>query len=209
MTKSINIAIADDHLLLRQGIVALLRSQKNMKVLFDVDNGTELLESLKTNEPDIILWNIHIQVQEVYKTFTKIKTTYPKVKIILLSQNHNDSFIANLIMEGVAGFIPTNCTFQKLIRVIDKVHRKGRYFDASISEALIARLHRTSVKDLNKTQLQVIQLLYEEKTPEEISKLLFLSRRTIEWHKNQCYVKTQTKSILGLMKYAMASGLVG
>jgi DNA-binding NarL/FixJ family response regulator len=209
MTKIINIAIADEHLLLRQGIVALLKNQKNLKVLFDVNSGTELLENLKSTAPHIILWNIHAPVQEVYKTYTKIKTSYPNVKIILLSKNLNDSFIANLIMEGVAGFLPNDCTFQKLIKAIDKVHKKGRYIDPGITQALIDRLHRTSVKDLNKTQLQVIQLLYEEKTPEEISKLLFLSRRTIEWHKNQCYVKTQTKSILGLMKYAMASGLVG
>ncbi len=211
MSKSINIAIADDHQLLRQGIVTMLKNEKDLNVLFDVNNSTELLNSLTTNTdvPHIILWDVHAPVKDAHKVYAKIKTGYPKIKIILLSKSYNDSFITDLILDGAAGFLPKDCNFQKLIKVIHKVHKEGRYLDSRVTEALIARLNRTSTKDLTRTQLQVIRLLYEEKSPEEISKLLFLSRRTVEWHKNQCYIKTSTKSVLGLMKYAMASGLVG
>lgn len=211
MTKSINIAVADQHMLLRQGIVTMLKNEKHFNVLFHVNNGLELLENLKksSNSPHIILWDIQTTVKGTHKTYIKIKKDYPGIKIILLSKSYNDSYITDLILDGAAGFLPKNCNFQQLSRVIQKVHKDGRYIDSSVTEALINRLNRNTSKDLTRTQLQLIRLLYEEKTQEEISKLMFLSKRTIEWHKKQCYVKTSTKSILGLMKYALATGIVG
>lgn len=214
--QSINIAIAEDHLLVREGIVTMLTKEEDFNVLYSVSNGLELIENMKLREPNIVLLDIKMPVMDGKEAFKIIKEIYPKVKIIMLSMHFNETYIYEFMSSGAAGFLPKNCGIEKLVDAIYSVYEQGHYYDNSISESLISRISKNekflshSNEDiLSDRQIDIIKLLYDEKTPEEISKILFLSKRTVEWHKTKIFEKTNTKSLVGLIKYALSNGIIG
>jgi DNA-binding NarL/FixJ family response regulator len=213
MIQPINIGIAEDHLLVRQGLVSMLKKEEDINVLFSVSNGKELLDELKVSKPHIILLDIRMPEMDGRAAYAKIKVKFPDIKVIILSSHFNDAYISEFIIEGVAGFLPKNCDIEKVVDAIYAVHEQGHYFDSKISVSLVAKLRKhnkfpSAEKSLTERQIEIIRLLYDEKSPEEISKILFLSRRTVEWHKNKIFEKTQTKTIVGLIKYAISNSLI-
>jgi len=214
MKYPIKIGVAEDNLLLRQGLVSLLTQKKTLEVLFDVNNGQELLDTLKKKTPDIILFDLKMPIINGRETYAKIKKRYPQTKVMILSDHYNDVYITQFILDGVAGFLPKQCNFEKLTEAIFTIADEGRYFDAKISGLLLAGLLKNKIaseqnsKVLSKTQKEIIRLLYEEKNTKEIGSILFLSTRTIEWHRTQILEKTGSKTFAGMLKYALNNGII-
>ncbi len=209
--KAITIAIAEDHVLIRQALSTMLEKEQEIKVLFDVGNGKELLERLENERPQILILDIEMPVMDGEQVFEVIKLKYPSIKVIILSMHYNEAYVSKFVMAGVVGFLPKNCDFDKLLSTIYSVHEHGYYVDASLN-TLSYNSYKIPLpngsKKLSERQISIIRLLYHEKNVEEISKLLFLSKRTVEWHKNQIFEKTETKSVVGLLKYAISKGII-
>jgi DNA-binding NarL/FixJ family response regulator len=209
--KTITIAIAEDHVLIRQALRTMLEKEHEINVLFDVGNGKELLEQLKGELPQILILDIQMPVMDGAEVYEIIKLKYPNIKVIILSMHYNEAYVSKFVMAGVVGFLPKNCDFDQLLNTIYSVHEHGYYVDASMN-TLSYNSYKIALpngsKKLSERQISIIRLLYLEKNVEEISKLLFLSKRTVEWHKNQIFEKTETKSVVGLLKYAISSGII-
>jgi two-component system response regulator DegU len=209
--KTITIAIAEDHVLIRQALVTILEKEQDLKVLFNVGNGKELLEQLEIVKPDILILDIEMPVMGGAEAHEIIKIKYPNIKVIVLSMHYNEAYVSRFVMAGVVGFLPKNCDFEKLLHTIYSVHEHGYHFDSSVRR-LSYKTYQIPVpnasKKLSDRQIDIIRLLYHEKNVEEISKLLFLSKRTVEWHKNQIFEKTETKSVVGILKYAISKGII-
>ncbi len=214
MKYPIKIGVAEDDILLRQGLVSMLKQKGNLDVQFDVNNNIELLDILKKKTPDLILLNLKMPITEGRETYAKIKKKYPTIKVLILSAHYNDVYITQFILDGVAGFLPKHCNFEKITEAIYNIADEGRHFDAKITGLLLSGLLQNKIareqnpKSLSGTQKEIIKLLYEEKNPEEIGNILFLSRRTVEWHKNQILEKTGTKTVVGMLKYALTNGII-
>lgn len=214
MKKRIRIAIAEDHDLMRQGLVSLLDSEENINVAFDVENGARLFDELKKKKVDVILLDLEMPVLNGHQALKILSARYPEIAVIVVSMHYSDSFISESIASGAKGFLPKNCDIDKVVDAIYAVKEQGYYFDDKISKALLNRImsnespkNNFSQDPLTSREHQIVELVCSGKTNKEIANLLCLSVRTVEVHRNTINKKTNTKNIAGLVTYAIKNGL--
>lgn len=213
--KKINIALAEDHLLVRQGLVHLLNEYEGINVLFDVGNGAELLEKLKKNRPEIILLDIEMPIMSGREALQKIKEKYPKIKVLIISSHFEDSFVIEFITQGAAGFLPKNTDIDIVVDAIYAVKENGFYFDKRVSlimaQALIdhnKNTHAFEQVELSIRERQVLELLCKDKTTREIAEELCLSSRTVEGYRKILMEKTRSKNSMGLINFAIKNQII-
>ena len=215
MDSTIRIGIAEDHVLFRQGMVSLLKEEGGIDVLFEAENGVELLQHLKTGQPDVVLLDINMPVMEGKETLTRIRELYPNLKVIMLSMYYNSSYIAEYLTKGARAFLPKNCDIEKVIEAINTVHAKEYYFDDDMSSMLMDQLlheerqaesnHRLRLTD---RETEVLNLICLENTNKEIAEHLNISIRTVEGHRQCIMTKTDTKNVLSLVMYALRNKII-
>ena len=213
MSDPIRIAIAEDHQLMRQGIVSLLKEEEDFKIIFDVGDGAQLLDQLKTNDIDIVLLDLDMPIingQQALKVITK---KYPETLVIIISMFYSDDFISECISLGARGFLPKNSDIENVIDAIHAIHTQGYYFDDKISKALLLKLISNknvtpSFKAglLTEKEVEILLLICDGKSNKEISLQLDNSVRTIEGHRAAIYEKSNSKNIAGLVIYAIKNG---
>jgi DNA-binding NarL/FixJ family response regulator len=217
MSKKINIGIADDHLVLRQGLVSLLKEYDDLNVLIDVSDGKELLDALKTKKPDVILLDIEMPNMNGKVALEKIQLKYPQLKVIMMSMHFNDSYIVEFIKKGACAFLPKNCDIDKIVDAICAVHDNGFYYDDKVSAAMAATLKKMAhVDDLilvqgtdfTKRELEILKLICRKYTSAEIALELNLSQRTIEGHRHNIAKKTGMTDTPKLIDFAKQHKLV-
>ncbi len=214
MKKCIRIAIAEDHDLMRQGLVSLLDGEDNISVVFDVENGALLFDELKKKRVDVILLDLEMPVINGHQALKILAERYPEIKVIVVSMHYSDIFISESIAAGAKGFLPKNCDIDKVIDAIFAVEEQGYYFDDKISRALLKRIMNTNNgqpkfadEPLTNRELQIVEFICSGKTNKEIANLLCLSVRTVEVHRNAIIRKTNTKNVADLVIYAVKNGL--
>ncbi|MCR9171897.1 MAG: response regulator transcription factor [bacterium] len=214
MSKTIRIAIAEDHDLMRQGLVSLLDSEENISVVFDVENGARLFDELKKKKVDVVLLDLEMPVLNGHQALKILSSRYPEIAVIVVSMHYSDGFISESIASGAKGFLPKNCDIDKVVDAIYAVQEQGYYFDDKISKALLNRIMKSestnnkfSQDPLTSREHQIVELVCSGKTNKEIANLLCLSVRTIEVHRNTINKKTNTKNIASLVTYAIKNGL--
>lgn len=214
MKKNIRIAIAEDHDLMRQGLVSLLDGEEAITVVFDVENGARLFDELKKKRVDVILLDLEMPIINGHQALKILAERYPKIKVIVISMHYSDTFISESIAAGAKGFLPKNCDIDKVIDAIFAVEEQGYYFDDKISRALLSRVISSNnaqphfIGDpLTSRELQVVEFICAGKTNKEIANLLCLSVRTVEVHRTAIIKKTQTKNVAELVIYAVKNGL--
>lgn len=214
MKKPIRIAIAEDHELVRQGMVALLEDEDELKVSCEACNGQDLLNQLKTNKTDIVLLDLEMPVLNGQQTLKIIRSKYPTLKVIIISMYYSDEFVAQSISLGARGFLPKNCNIEKVVDAIFAVHEQGYYFDDKVSKALLYKIvsqeNFTPVfknDALSDRERETIELICAGKTNVEIGELLCISPRTVENHRKSISKKTNASNVAGVVIYAIKNGL--
>jgi len=215
MQQQIKIGIADDHVILRQGLISILKEYPHLDILLDVNNGQELMLELEKQLPDIILLDIEMPIMNGKDALELIQLKYPSIKVMMMSMYFNDSYIIEFIKNGACAFLPKNCDIDKLVDAINTVYERGHYYDEKISEVIINVLkqlppiHKLIPKklDLTNRELEIIELICSKKTNNEIANLLHLSVRTIEGHRYNISKKTNTTNTLELIEYAAKNNL--
>ena len=207
--------MAEDHLLFRQGLTTLLKEYEEINVLFDASNGIELLDELKKSKPDVILLDIEMPIMNVKEALLKIKEKYPAIKVIMISSYYDDAYITEYLLLGAVGFLPKHCDIEKVIDAIFAVYEQGFYFDNNISKSLLAKLMKSKAVNptlpnqiLSNREIDILKLTCLEKTSKEISEELFISQRTVEWHRKQIMIKTKAKNVVGLVMYAIKNKII-
>lgn len=215
MSKTIHIGIVDDHLVLRQGLMMLLKEYENLNVILDAGNGKELLTALRHKTPDVVLLDIEMPVMNGRETLDRVKEKYPKVKIIIMSMHFNDAYIIEFIKNGACGFISKNSDIEKIVDAIQSVYELGYYYDHKVSVVMAEMIKRipgingvVPETDLTKREIQIIKLVCNKKTNIDIARLLNLSVRTIEGHRYNISKKTNTTNSLELVDYVIQNNLM-
>lgn len=217
MSPKIKIVIADDEVLFREGISFLLRREPNMEILYEANNGAELIHFLKNNElPDIILMDLKMPEVNGVEATKIIHEIYPHIKIIALTSYNTKPFILNMIQSGACSFLKKNTTPQELIFTINEVEEKGFYYNTAIVEALHENITAPKKKTLSffdenyisKREKEVLELICKQYSTPEIAKKLFISSRTVEGHRNNLLLKTESKNTAGLVVYALQNKIV-
>jgi DNA-binding NarL/FixJ family response regulator len=217
MSKTLKIILVDDEVLFRKGISFLLTREENIEVIFEASNGLELMEFLKADntKPDIIIMDLKMPFLNGIEATKIIRRDFPDIKIIALTSYDSKSFIANMVDVGAVSYLVKNTTPQELFATINEVAEKGFYYSDYvmniIQKDIIANKKSKCSFDTNfitSRELEVLQLICKQKSTIEIGEKLFISPRTVEGHRNNLLLKTESKNIAGLVVFAIQHELV-
>lgn len=212
MSKTIKIILVDDEILFRKGISFLLEKEKNIKVIFEASDGSELISFLKESSihPDIIIMDLKMPILNGVEATKLIRNEFPKIKIIALTSYNSKSFVANMISVGAVSYLVKNATPQELLLTINEVASKGFYYDEFVMKNIqdntcVSKNIKSHLDNnfLTSRELEILKLICEQKNTVEIAEKLFISPRTVEGHRNNLLLKTESKNIAGLVVYAI------
>jgi len=217
MDDRIKIILVDDEVLFRKGISFLLDREKNIDIIQEASNGAELITFLNENgnHPDIIIMDLKMPVLNGVEATKILHKDFPEIKIIALTSYDTTSFVANMINVGAVSYLVKNTTPQELLKTINEVALKGFYYNEKvlkvIKETDSSSKNNKSTLDSNfltSREIEVLQLICEQKTNVEIGEMLFISPRTVEGHRNNLLLKTESRNSAGLVVYAMQNDIV-
>ncbi|MBS1565620.1 MAG: response regulator transcription factor, partial [Bacteroidetes bacterium] len=202
----IQLALADDHQIVIDGLKLLLSGRKNLRIVAEANSGTGLLQLLGGQVVDVLVTDITMPEMDGYELSLRIKQEYPHIKILALSMSEDGATIARMIeLAKVDGFIPKASGKQELINAIEQVAAGEIYFSPVVMEQYeLYKKVKTESETFNLTarELQVIDCIARHMSNKEIAGTLFISERTVETHRKNIYRKTNTKGEATLIQFA-------
>jgi DNA-binding NarL/FixJ family response regulator len=213
--SKIKIVIADDHHILLDGLKAMLHKQKDIEVVGLYSNGQDLFDNLVNTTPDVAIVDINMPGMNGEELTAKIKEFYSTVQVITLSMYDDATHIMDMIEAGVSGYLLKNVNDKELIDAIRMVANGKMYFSSEVSEKITTLVIRQQKKldqpeepRLTERELEILKLIAEEYNNAEIANTLFISERTVETHRKNMLRKTNNKTIVGLLKYALEKQII-
>jgi len=208
------VAVADDHTLMRTALARLVSSFSHFTVVFEAGNGKELIEKIQTQEiPDIVLLDINMPEMDGFETAKYLTKNYPQVKILSLSMQSDELSIIRMLRLGAKGYLMKNVEPDELNTALESVIKKDFYLNDAISGKIISGLHQSldqspeSIK-ITEKEKEFLRLVCTELSYKEISEKMFLSPRTIEDYRNSLYEKLNVRTRMGLALYAIKNKIV-
>ncbi len=215
--KPINLAIVDDHKIFRNGLKATLGDCPDFKLLIEASNGKELIGQLTTHTPDVILMDIKMPEMDGMQTAAYIHQHFKQIKVLALSMHNEDKYIVDMMKAGASGYLLKNAEPEEIIEAIQTVHSKGFYFNEHLSVTLIKQLVGPGSYpdgagqlqvDMNDREIEVLRLVCQEHSNQEIADKIFLSVRTVEGYRARLFEKTGSKNLVGLVIFAIKKGII-
>ncbi|HTI60448.1 response regulator transcription factor [Mucilaginibacter sp.] len=213
--KPINLAIADDHKIFRNGLKATLEDCADFNLIIEASNGKELIGQLATRTPDVILMDIKMPEMDGMQTTAHIHQNFKDIKVLALSMHNEDKYIVDMMKAGASGYLLKNAEPEEIIEAISTVYNKGFYFNEHLSVTLIKQLVGPGQADagqqsieLNDREVEVLKLVCQEYSNQEIADKIFLSVRTVEGYRARLFEKTGSKNLVGLVIFAIKRGII-
>lgn len=212
MSQTHKILIADDHPTVREGLKSILKEQNLMNVDLEFcKNGVEVLDLVSKNKFDLILLDITMPIISGLEALEKIRNELKSDVPVLMLTSHNDqAYIDKSFEHGAAGYFMKYEDADELIDAIKNVIQRDQFYNQQINHIIDSTANeeiKTSIPELSKHQRQILALIVQEKTSQEIADELFLSLRTIEGHRKRIMAKLNLTSTIGLVKYAIENGI--
>jgi DNA-binding NarL/FixJ family response regulator len=207
------IVLADDHVMLRNGIKMIIEESDDMGVVAETGDGLELLNLLKNINPHMIILDISMPNLRGIEATHEIKMVYPEIKILILTMHKKKEYLYHALTAGADGYLLKEDTGKELLTAITKIRRGGIYLSPILSEELTDELigfYRNGRKPLDDPltvrEKEILKLIAEEKSSKDIANLLFISVRTVGHHRASIMKKLNINKIAGLVKYAIQKG---
>ena len=204
------IVLADDHLLFRQGLYALLEAQPNWKIVGEAMDGAEALDLAKTHRPDIVVIDVAMPNVSGIEATQAIRKECPDTRVVALSMYGEPHYVDQMFEAGASAYVLKNEAIGELVRAIQAALRGARFISPAIVESGAApskRSIRLDKRSLSKREIEVLRLLAEGKKTREIAEILGLSVKTIETYRSHIMSKLDIDNIAGLVKFAIKAGL--
>jgi DNA-binding NarL/FixJ family response regulator len=212
----IKVAICDDHALFRSGVKTTLSMRKDVQMIAEAENGMQLMNLLKHIQPDVVLLDITMPIMDGLTTLPEIKKLYPQVKVIMLSMHNDHSMISKMMEIGANSYLTKDSDAEAIYQAIKTCYDQEFFFNELTNKALLNGLRTKRVSDssmqmdveLNEKEKNILKLMCDEKSTKEIADIVDLSPRTVEAIRDKLKSKTGTKSMAGLVMYAVKAGIV-
>ena len=210
--KKITLALVDDHQIVIDGLTSLLKGHDRFKFAFATTDSAEVLERISQTPIDVLLTDVMMPKLPGNQLAKQVKEKYPDVKILALSMSGQGDLVNEMIEDAdISGYVLKNIGKQELITALEKIAGGGIYF----SDEVIDELKRTSERKkqneqahLTDREIEITRLIEKEYNNKQIAALLFISERTVETHRKNIFRKTNTNSVIGLVKYAYEHKLI-
>lgn len=210
----LKVIIADDHRLVRAGIRSLLEELTDVEVIAEAGNGSELLELVKANQPDLVLTDIAMPEMNGLEAAAVIAAKYPYIKVIILSMYASEEYVWRAFEAGAGGYLLKDAAPVELELSIRTVMNGSKYMSPVVSQQVVNDYVRNSSggvswkEMLTPRQREVWQLIAEGKNTKDIAAVLEISPKTVETHRSQLMERLGVYDVVGLVKLAIKAGLI-
>lgn len=211
----IKLMIVDDHQIVRAGLRMLLQAQPDMEIVGEVDTGREAVAKAKELAPDVVLMDISLPDIDGFEATRQIKRTLPNVAILALTMHESDEYFFKMLDAGASGYVPKKAAPTDLVSAIRIVHEGGVFLYPSVAKALVRDYmgrveggEREAFDGLTDREREVLKLIADGLTNQEIAERLTISVKTVERHRANIMGKLNLHSRTELVKYAIRKGLI-
>jgi DNA-binding NarL/FixJ family response regulator len=210
---NIKVGITDDHLLVINGLRAMLEKFDHISVIFSENSGDALLKRLKIEQPDVLFLDIQMPGSNGIDLCKQVTKDYPDIKVIALTNFEESHYIKQMMRNGAQGYLLKNTDQNTLIEAIETVYKGQQYIDkymqnALLNEMISGKKRNISEVFLTKRELEILELIAKEHTNQEIADKLFISLRTVQTHRLNITQKLDAKNTAALVKEAYKRGLI-
>lgn len=212
----LSLILAEDHNIVRNGIRMLLEADKEISIAGEATNGLEVLEIISSGvKVDIVLADINMPEMDGIALIKELKIKSPATQIVMLSMLDNEKYVSQAFSEGASGYLLKSVSADELIFSLKHVHAGGQYLCAELAMRLLNKsIYTLPLNRINDNveysmrEIEILDLIAEGLTNNEMSAKLFISKRTIEGHRQSLIEKTGAKNTAALIRYAVLSGII-
>jgi DNA-binding NarL/FixJ family response regulator len=211
--KKIKVFLVDDHKLFRNGLSLLLEGEKDIIVSGEAENGQQFCEALEKELPDVVLMDIEMPVMDGFETTAVTCGKYPELKVIALTMFGEEQYYLKMIEAGAKGFLLKNSDIEEVIKAIKTVNDGGTFFSQEILYNMVRNIKEVQKETgppvkLSRREQEILELICKGFSNTEIASELNISKRTVEKHRSNILVKTQTYNTASLVMFAVENKLI-
>ena len=209
----IRVILADDHVLVRAGMSALINKIEGVEVIAEASDGREVLQLVEKLKPDLVLMDIAMPGMSGLEALNRLVKSAPDVRIIILSMHTNEEYIMQALRIGAGGYLLKDSATSELELAIKAVKKQNTYLSPAVSKLVVDYVQRMGaepdlLEQLTPRQREILQLLAEGKTTRSVANTLQISMKTVESHRNQIMERLDIHDLASLVRYAVRVGLV-
>jgi DNA-binding NarL/FixJ family response regulator len=213
-TNTVRVAVVEDHTIVRQALVLMLKKEPQIVVTLQAENGKEFLDKLPEHQIDIVLLDLDMPVLNGLETLKILRSDYPSIQVIILSMHADEWIVSEMIREGAKSFLLKNCSLDEMLDALFDVKYSGRHTSEIVEKAffnkqdhqLVSKLNSQKF-DLSSRDLLILKFICDGKSSEEIADRMFLSKKTIDANRSQLLKKIEAKNTAELIRKSICLGL--
>ena len=214
--QKIKVLVVDDHTIVRDGICALLGVVGDIEIVGEAINGKEAFEEVERLNPDIVLMDIAMPIMSGLEATRRICKTFPKTKVLALTQHDDREYVIPVLEAGAHGFVSKKAASSELVSAIRSVYQGDSFLSPCVTKLLIedyrqedgVRRSYDPYEHLTDREREMLKLLAEGYTTQEIATMLIISPKTVEGHKTSLMAKLDIHNRIDLVKYAIRKGII-
>lgn len=213
MENITNILLVDDHQMFIDGLKALLRKETKLKIVAEELSGEAAFERVKKGGINLVITDISMGGMSGIDLTRLIKKDFPEIKILLLSMHNDHEIVSDVLMSEADGFILKNTGKQELISALEHICDNGTFYSREVLSVMMQKIKKekkndTQTKFLTERELEVLRLICDEFSSQQIAERLFISKRTVDTHRQNIMDKINEKTVVGLIKFAIRNDIV-
>jgi two-component system response regulator NreC len=212
----IRVLVADDHAIIREGLCIMLGNQPDMEIVGSAANGREAIQLVDKHEPDVIVIDISMPELNGIDAIQQMLPHHPNLKVVVLSIHETKPYVYRALKAGAKGYLLKETAGLEVVEAVRAVHRSERYLSQRIADLLTeAAFHNletslevSPLESLSPREREILQLVAEGKTSQEIGKRLFISSKTVDTYRSRLMYKIGVEDMAGLIRFAIQQGLI-
>jgi DNA-binding NarL/FixJ family response regulator len=212
----IKVAIADDHKIFRDGIKMALSGKKYLRIIWEAEDGKDLMHKMRLKMPDVLLMDIRMPEMDGVNAISLLRKEFEQVKVIVLTMYDDQEMITRMMEMGANAYLTKTSDPEEIYNAILTCMNDDFYFNDLVNRAVLLKLqqkrpqrpHFAASVTFTEKELRILRLIADDKTTEEISKEVYLSPRTVETIRQNMKTKVGARTIAGLVMYAMRNKLL-
>lgn len=200
--------LVDDHRILLDGIKQLLQAEPDMEVVAEATDARMGMNLLSFLPVDILVSDLSLPDVQHTDFIQEVRKKFPALKVLVLSMHDESELLRDVLKTGVEGYVLKSNSREELVRAIRQIHLGERYLSPEVSLKLLEQEQRNHNSVLTDREIEIVRLIAKEYSNKQIADALFISERTVESHRKNIFRKSETHSVVGLIKYAMQHKLL-